>query len=118
VIFSLESITGAGAQQAPFMHFGADTRHIGPSECIRRAKADVRARGFNIDAITGDSTIVGAARTLLATGPNVVVIVNCVTLGLGADTRSNILVAAASSDGALAERIRNEVRIAVMGQGP
>jgi hypothetical protein len=55
-------------------HYGADTRLIGPSECIRRAKADVRARGWTIDAITGDSTIVGAARTLLATGPNVVVI--------------------------------------------
>jgi hypothetical protein len=81
VIFNLGGTTGAAAQQAPSMHFGADTRQIGPSECIRRAKADVRDRGFTIDAITGNSTIVGAARTLLATGPNVVVIVNCVTLG-------------------------------------
>jgi hypothetical protein len=105
--------TTAAVAQAPAGHYGTGVRLIGPSECIRRAKADIRARGWTYN-VTGNSTIVGGARTLTSVGPNVSVMVNCVILGLGTATRSNILVAAWSRDGRLAERIRNEVRSAVM----
>jgi hypothetical protein len=113
VVLGLGSSTGGAAAQAPQLHYGGDTRPIGPSECIRRAKANVQARGWPY-SITGTSTVVGAARTLTSVGPNVVVMVRCVILGLGTNTRVNILVAAASPSGKVAERIRNEVRIAVM----
>jgi hypothetical protein len=73
----------------------------------------VRARGWPY-SVTGNSTIVGAGRTLTAVGPNVVVMVHCVSLGFGTNTRVHILVAATSPSGTVAERVRNEVRIAVM----
>jgi len=112
MMLSLGGTVEAEAQQIA-VHYGSDTRPIGPSECIRRAKADVRARGWPF-SVTGNSPIVHGTRSLLAIGPNVSVLADCVILGLGNNTKVRILVAASSPDGRLAERIRNEVRIAVM----
>ena len=112
MMLSLGGTVEAEAQRIA-VHYGSDTRPFGPSECIRRAKADVRARGWPF-SVTGRSTIVHGTRSLLAIGPNVSVLVDCVILGLGTNTKVRILVAASSPDGQLAERIRNEVRIAVM----
>jgi hypothetical protein len=111
MMLSLGGTVGAEAQQIA-VHYGSDTRPFGPTECIRRAKADVRARGWPF--ATSGRTIVHGTRSLLASGPNVSVLVDCVILGLGTNTKIRILVAASSPDGQLAERIRNEVRIAVM----
>ena len=112
MILSLGSTIEAEAQQVS-VQYGSDTRPIGPSECIRRAKADIRARGWPF-TVTGNSTIVHGTRSLLAIGPNVSVLVDCVILGLGNNTKVRILVAASSLDDQVAERIRNEVRTAVM----
>ena len=111
MMLSLGGTVEAEAQHIA-THYGSAVRYFGPTECIRRAKADVRARGWPFS--TSGMVMFHGTRSLLASGPNVSVLVDCVILGLGTSTKIRILVAASSTDGQLAERIRNEVRIAVM----
>jgi hypothetical protein len=99
-IVALAGVTGAKAQ-TPIMHWGFDTRPVSVGECLRRAKEIIGVKGFQVTPV---------GNTVHGGGPNVAVLVECV--GLGA--RTNILVVAASPNSTLAERTRNEVRIAVM----
>jgi hypothetical protein len=92
---------GAAGAQALGIHWGEDSRPIAADECARRAKEIIGVKGFSVT--TAGTSVEGS-------GPGVVVLVDCVTVQQGA----HILVVAVSPDGTLAERTRNEVRIAVM----
>ena len=96
----LAGVSQASAQ-APSMHWGSDTRPIAASECIRRAQEIIGVKGFQVTT---------AGPTVHGQGPNVAVLVECVSIPQG----TYILVVGASPDSEIAERTRNEVRIAVM----
>jgi hypothetical protein len=89
--------------QTPIYHWGNDTRGMSQDECMKRARFAMGEQGLQVNGETG-TDVAGA-------GPNVAVLVSCVSLG----QRTWIHVVASSLDSGTAERLRNGVRSIVMG---
>jgi hypothetical protein len=96
------TVTPAMAQ-TPIYHWGNDTRGMSQEDCMKRARFAMGEQGLSVNGETG-TDVAGA-------GPNVAVLVSCVSLG----QRTWIHVVASSLDSGTAERFRNGVRSIVMG---
>ncbi len=83
---------------APALHWGFDFRPKSLDDCMSAASLAMDQNGLAASQ-SGESVLWG-------TSPSVVVLVSCVPVDGGV----SILVAAASYDGATAERFRNDVR--------
>ena len=95
------AIAAEARAETPGLQWGFDFRPINTAECVRRAQEIIAVMGFQV---TTDGELVAGS------GPNVAVLVDCPSVPQGV----HILVVGASPDSTLAERTRNEVRIAVM----
>ena len=89
--------------QTPIYHWGNDTRGMSQEQCMKNARFAMGEQGLSVNGETG-TDVAGA-------GPDVAVLVSCVSLG----QRTWIHVVASSLDSGTAERFRNGVRSLVMG---
>jgi hypothetical protein len=89
--------------QSPIFHWGNDTRGMSQEQCMKNARFAIGEQGLSVNGETG-TDVAGA-------GPDVAVLVSCVSLG----QRTWIHVVASSLDSGTAERFRNGVRSIVMG---
>ena len=89
--------------ETPNLQWGSDTRAMSQPDCLNRAKFAMGEQGLSVSG--GDGSHVSGA------GPNVAVLVTCISLG----QRTFIDVVGASPDPDTAGRFRNGVRSLVMG---
>ena len=103
----IASATQAGAQQAPFIHVGSDTRAKSAAECMRDANFAITQEGLSVSFTSGPH--IGGAGT--REGAGVAVLVTCLSQG----ARTFIEVVGTSLNGTAAEHTRNVIRSITMG---
>ena|SRR5215467_6455835 len=103
----IASATQAGAQQAPVIHVGSDTRAKSVAECMRDANFAITQEGLTVSFTSGPH--IGGAGTL--EGAGVAVLVTCLSQG----ARTFIEVVGTSLNSTAAEHARNVIRSITMG---